>query len=790
MSALGHLLLDLGVRVLGSDLVLNDEIRQLQGRGAQIFRGHAGSQIDSTVRLVVYSSAVRDDNAELQAAAKLGIPSVRRAVLLATLAHRQRALCVAGMHGKTTTTALLAFALDQLGLGPSYAVGALVPQLRPHARFSPNARPAASGSPPWFVMETDESDGTLGQFHPEQAVILNVDAEHLDHFANIDAVVAEFREFVEQTAKRIVFCADDPRLAELCAHNPRAVSYGFHPLAAYRAELNPAPASRESRVPTGASRSSSPTGSAFQVWHKGALLGSFRIELLGQQNVSNATAVIAVLHQEGFSPDEIARAIASFTGAARRQQELFRDERVRVVEDYGHHPNEIRATLRALQSLDPGRLMVVFQPHRFTRTQHLWREFATCFAGADQLWLAELYPASEPEIPGINSGFLGNAIRAQGQAVEGVLPLNLLGDAILNAIRPGDLVVFLGAGDITRVAHEVADALREGRTSVRKSVSPDADFNPAKESQPGTVSKKVDYAELSDRLGPEVALRRDEPLAKKTTLRVGGKADLYVEPASENDLAQVLRFCAERSVEFMILGRGSNLLIRDGGIRGVVISLAHPHFSQVSVAGEKLRCGAGARLKQVAIEARRHGLSGLEFLEGIPGSVGGAMRMNAGAMGSWLFDVVETIRFVDRAGSVHERRASEINVEYRGCPLFKTHIALGAVLVGQAASKEAIQSRMDSFSRKRWETQPSQPSAGCIFKNPKTIPAGKLIDELGLKGTRVGGAAVSDVHANFIINTGTATARDVLGLIEVIKERARSMRGIELETEVEILGEG
>jgi len=165
------------------------------------------------------------------------------------------------------------------------------------------------------------------------------------------------------------------------------------------------------------------------------------------------------------------------------------------------------------------------------------------------------------------------------------------------------------------------------------------------------------------------------------------------------------------------------------------------------------------------------------------------MRMNAGAMGSWLFDVVQTIRFMDFAGTVIERSASEVNVEYRGCPLFKNHIALGALLQGHSGPREAIQARMDSFSRKRWQSQPNSPSAGCIFKNPPTVPAGKLIDELGLKGARVGGALVSDVHANFIVNDGTATARDVLNLIEIIKDRAKSARGIELETEVEILGE-
>jgi UDP-N-acetylenolpyruvoylglucosamine reductase len=220
-----------------------------------------------------------------------------------------------------------------------------------------------------------------------------------------------------------------------------------------------------------------------------------------------------------------------------------------------------------------------------------------------------------------------------------------------------------------------------------------------------------------------------------------------------------------------------------------VICLAHPHFSRVEVQGERLHCGAGAKLKLAAVEARRHGLAGLEFLEGIPGSVGGALRMNAGAMGSWMFEAVESIRFMDHSGKAHEEKASQVYVEYRGCPLFKNHIALGAVLKGQTASPSVITQRMDQFNAKRWESQPAAPSAGCIFKNPTTVPAGKLIDELGLKGTRIGGAAVSKVHGNFIINEGEATAQDVLNLIALIKHRAKSTRGIELETEVEILGD-
>jgi UDP-N-acetylenolpyruvoylglucosamine reductase len=296
-------------------------------------------------------------------------------------------------------------------------------------------------------------------------------------------------------------------------------------------------------------------------------------------------------------------------------------------------------------------------------------------------------------------------------------------------------------------------------------------------------------AELAQRVSRATAIRRDEPLAKHTTLRVGGPADVYVEPASEQDLAAVLAGCHERGWRFFVLGRGSNLLVKDGGFRGVVICLAHAHFSRIEVAGERMNCGAGAKLKAVAVEARRNGLARLEFLEGIPGSVGGALRMNAGAMGCAMLDTVESVRLMGFDGTVHERSAQELAAVYRSCPSLKTHIALAAVLRGQSGSRETIEQLMNEYSRKRWKSQPAAPSAGCIFKNPASIPAGRLIDELGLKGTRVGGAVVAAEHGNFIVNTGTATARDILDLIKIIQQRVRAERGIELETEVEIVGE-
>ena len=759
MSGLGHLLLDMGYLIAGSDLAVNTEVLQLRARGALIHSGHLDGQvIAARPFLVVYSSAVRPDNAELMEAQEMQLPVIRRGVALAALVRRHRGIGIAGMHGKTTTTALLGFAFQHLAINVSYAVGALVPQLVPHAKWAPASPSSALDSQPYFVVEVDESDGTLHEFKLEHAIVLNLDAEHLDFYGDLDAIAQEFRAFADQTRGKLVYCADDLPLVKLLSGRPGAISYGFAPTAEYR--ISPKPVVTRSTF-------DAQSATRFEIWHRDERLGEFTTMLVGAKNISNTAAIIALLHQLGFQPLEIDRAIGSFRGAARRQQELYRDEHYHVIDDYGHHPSEIRATIQALRCSNHGRLLVVFQPHRFTRTRHLMNEFASCFKEADRLWLTEIYSANEPPIAGVNGDALAAAVRGQGQAVEFVPSLAALPSHVRAALQPGDSVLFLGAGNITNAAHELAADLKHEADHRKESLC----------------------ASLAQRLSPATTLRQNELLAKRTTLRVGGRADLYIEPASEAELAEVLRFCAEQYLPFLMLGRGSNLLIQDGGIRGIVICLAHPQFCAVEVRGEDLHCGAGARLKAVAMEAKAHALAGLEFLEGIPGTVGGALRMNAGAMGGWIFHAVKAIRFMDFGGTTYERGVDDVKVEYRSCPLLKQNIALSAVLRGQPADRESIANRMKASSQKRWDSQPAAPSAGCIFKNPLSIPAGKLIDELGLKGTRVGGAVVSDVHGNFIVNEGTATANDVLGLIELIKEKVRADRGIELETEVEIVGE-
>jgi UDP-N-acetylmuramate--L-alanine ligase len=454
MSGLGHILLDMGCKVAGSDLLEGTEVQQLRDRGAIIHQGHAAAHLAAAQpALVVYSSAIRLDNPELQLAQQLQIPIVRRAALLAALVGQQRGVCIAGMHGKTTTTALLSFALQNLHANPSYAVGALVPQLRRHARFSIGAgTPTLAQEKPLFVVEADESDGTLREFQPDYSILLNIDEEHLDFYSNLDAICSAFRQFADQTRGAIIFCADDLRLTKLLAAHPRTISFGFSAHAAYR--LVPRTEAGQATVTAGFS-------SHFEVWHNNKNLGDFSLALLGHQNISNAGAVIALLHQLGYAPGKIASAISEFLGAARRQQELYRDERIRVFDDYGHHPAEIEATLRAFKRLSPRRLLVAFQPHRFTRTHLLLKQFSTCFSLADKLWITEIYAASEPAIAGIDGALMAKAVQAQGQPVDFIPSLKDLRQAVRAALQPGDVVLFLGAGDITQAAHDFAAGLRQ-----------------------------------------------------------------------------------------------------------------------------------------------------------------------------------------------------------------------------------------------------------------------------------------------------------------------------------------
>lgn len=736
MSGLASLLLGLGHRVSGSDKVTSRETERLEKAGLQFSSPHSAEAVVGT-DVVIYSSAIKPGNASYDEAVKRGIPLLRRAEALSAIMLGKKGIVVAGTHGKTTTSSLSAHVLRVGGKAPSHYVGAEIPILGTNANWEEKGE--------WFVAEGDESDGTLVNFHPEHAILLNVEAEHLDFYDGIDAICAVFGQYCDQTRGKIIYCGEDANARRVCQGRPNAISYGWnrdHDISA--CDLSPRGA-----------------GTEFTVRRKGEEIGRVFLGIPGRHNVLNSLAAIALALETGVSFDRIDEALGSFRGAKRRFELKRHSDRVTIVDDYGHHPSEIAATIQTARSQHAGRLVVVFQPHRYTRTQLLREEFGKCFEGVDELWVTDVYAASEPPIPGVSGQTIVDAVLENGE-VEKVTfhpDLATLHLAVGQKLEPGDWLITLGAGNVHEIGTRLAKDL-------------------------GTLDR------LREVLGEaDGVLKLYEPMRRHTTMKVGGPAQFWIEPTTVEGLARVVKHCAESGMPLRVVGRGSNLLVRDGGIPGVVMNPVKGEFGEISVEGNTIRAGAGVKFKALAAAAQSAGLGDFEWMEGIPGNVGGSLRMNAGAMGWETFDQVVSVKMVDAQGAVFEKPVTEIRHYYRHVPELAHNVAVSAVFKGTPAADEEIAARMNASKDKRKTSQPVAASAGCVFKNPGPIGAGQLVDEMGLKSSAVGAAKVSEVHGNFIVNEGGATAREVLDLIAEIKAVALKERGIELETEVQIIGQ-
>lgn len=732
MSGIAALALALGNQVSGSDKVDTIEVQRLCKKGLRFFPSHRAEDV-ADAEIVIYSSAIKPGNPAYDDAAQRGVPMVRRADALAAMMAAKKGVIVCGMHGKTTTSSMAAHVLRACGLKPSHYVGAEIPILGTNARWDSEGE--------YFVAEGDESDGTLINYHPEHAIVLNIEPEHLDFYKDLAAIDAVYTRLVNQTQGHVFYCRDDAGARRVCGAHPRAISYGHSEDSDYRLTAL--------RTENFRSR--------FVVEHGGATLGEIALNVPGAHNAVNAVAVVALATELGIPFEKIAPALDGFRGARRRFEIRYESANNLLVDDYGHHPTEIAATLATARTGGWKRVIAIFQPHRYTRTLALKESFGRAFDDADQVFVADVYPASEKPIPGVSGQTIVDALVAHGHgSARHVAEVSRIHQAAAADVREGDLVITLGAGNIHEAGARLADDL-----AIRE--------------------------KLSEAMGPG-AIRLYEPLAKHTTMRVGGPAQFWAEPETEEGFTDLVQFCSDAGIPFMVMGRGSNLLVRDGGIPGVVAHLARGEFVRHEVNGSEITAGVGVKFKQLSGLARSAGLGGFEWMEGIPGNLGGGLRMNAGAMGVQTFDQVVRVRFCDQDGNIFTRTPEEFEVHYRSVPTLRKNYALSAVLQGSPAERTDIDRVISESAKKRRESQPVAASAGCIFKNPKSIPAGRLVEELGFKNFSVGRARVSEIHGNFIVNDGGATAGDVLTLIEEIRAAADRDRGIHLETEVQIVG--
>ena len=442
MSGIAEVLLTLGYKVTGSDLHESETVRRLRELGGQIFMGHEASNVGDA-QVVVVSSAVSAENPEVVAAKAKLVPVIPRAEMLAELMRLKFGVAIAGAHGKTTTTSMTAAVLAQAGMDPTMVIGGKVNALGSHARL---------GRGDLLVAEADESDGSFLRLSPTIVAVTNIDREHLDHYGTMERVEASFLEFVNRVPfyGLAVLCGDDPRIrAMLPLVVKRYQTYGL------RQESGDRP----------------PDVLAFDVhlrnWEsefrasfRGQALGPFRLAVPGLHNVSNALAAIAIGLELEVPVDLIRKGLAAFTGVERRFQLKGQKSGVTVVDDYGHHPTEIRATLAAAKEGPASRLVVLFQPHRYSRTRDLLREFAHAFDQADVLFLTDIYAAGEAPIPGVTGEQLADIVRETGHpSVTWVGQKDLLADRVCPVIQTGDLVLTMGAGDIWKVGAQLLERL-------------------------------------------------------------------------------------------------------------------------------------------------------------------------------------------------------------------------------------------------------------------------------------------------------------------------------------------
>ena len=736
-----------GFSVSGEDDAMTDGMRvQLMAAGVTIT---ATGAVPAACQLLVYSSAVALRHPAVIVAGERGIPLVRRGELLAEVTRDRKLVAVCGSHGKTTTTAMLIMALRAAHFPAGYVLGGLF--------NDDNVSPACAGSNEWVVAEIDESDGTISHFSPEITVVVNLDWDHPDYYRRQADLENAFSELFVRT-KRTVLVSD------ACVLSVKALAEASDNVSLSRLTFG---------------KTGDYSGALMS--DNGACIGltlggrfpktTTTVRATGAFNVGNATTALAAAHLMGVT-ELTENLLADYPGVRRRQAVLHASDGLTVIEDYAHHPAEIRALLSSLRTRTSGRLVVVFQPHRFSRTAQFRIAFAEVLAASDEVALIDVYGAGEAPINGGTTADLHAELLRMAPALSvNYLPGNSDGllDMLARERRPGDWVAFVGAGDIDMLARRWVACVT-------------------------TEDNRSRWDESAEKLRAAVSaatkVQREESLANKTTIGIGGAARIYAEPVSVEDLQRLVQMTKVLALPVIVLGRGSNLIVPDEGVDALVVSLRQPAWEVFEPRdGGRVWAGAGLRLKNLCGLAAKSGLAGFEFLEGIPGNIGGALRMNAGAMSGWIFDVVDEVQIMTFAGEIRTLKKTEMHVDYRHCAELSDAIALGALLrpASQAEPGE-IARQIDAYKEKRQKSQPRGQSAGCIFKNPPGDSAGRLIDASGLKGERVGDAEVSVVHANFIVNRGHASASDVIALVRRIRARVGQEQGVTLEPEVLLYG--
>lgn len=738
MAGLAYLLSSRGWRVTGCDAALNSLAVWLTGEGLKVQEGHSPEHLDSTVTCVVKTPAVNSDEPELTAARAKGIPVLRRGEVLAELMSEGQTVAICGTHGKTTTSCFTTRLLQACGYGPSWCIGGTTSTL---------CRVAGVGNGSLLVSESDESDGTLALYHPAVCVLMNLDVDHLEHFADEADLVNCFRHVIAQTRTGVAVCADHARahaIAQEAARVP-VISFGF----SEQADLRAVHAEMTQH------------GSSFDLTLRGEVIGRVSLPISGRHNIINALGASAAALHVGVSPQTILEhlSVACSELPGRRFERIAERAGVSYVADYAHHPQELHAAIQMARLQQPKRLIVVFQPHRYTRTLALGPEFPAAFADADEVILLPVYAASESPLPGGSTCDLYAHFRNQLPS-KPILLARSIGETwhyLKRHVQSGDFVLIAGAGDVIQLADEVRRACAET-------------LEPA----------HVKLAGIPGVLGTA-----NGSLASWSYYGVGGSVPSRLEVADETALAALLRTCRDETISVHLFGAGANRWVSDLGLEGCALRFSKEACCEYGPEKEgTLVLGCGWRGPALLDKLTTDGWFGLEFLEGVPGTLGGWLAMNAGAHGDEIANHLLWARCVESDGSLRVMSRDELAFSYRACAGLQGRVAIACALRLTRADPEAIKATRREIRAKRIPLAGLR-TAGSVFKNPLNNSAGRLLDQAGCKGLRIGGAYVTDFHANIIAVDDTATASDILALFQVMQNRVFAATGILLDPEVQ-----
>jgi len=761
MAGLAYLLARRGWQVSGCDACPNALAEWLRASGVAVADGHSPGHLTPLPSRIIITPAVPADNPERATAHAQGLPIFRRGEVLAQILSDGQGVAVCGSHGKTTTACFTAHLFQELGLGPDWCIGGFTKRLGAVAGGT-QATHGVTAAPNILVAEADESDGTLALYHPDVTVLTNIDWDHAEHFRNEEELLDCFRTVVRQTRKGVAVCHDHPRARGAVMGNTHvpALTFGFTEGADVRAA-----AIRDA-------------GAACDVWYQGENWGPLALGVPGRHNILNALGAATAALLMGQPPERVFAALPAACAElpGRRFEEVGTLGGIRFVADYAHHPQELRAAIGMAREQAPGRLVVVFQPHRYSRTLALGALFPEAFEEADEVILLPVYAASEKPLLGGESSDLYAHFRAreserrnQGKDNTASRPfprtvalarsLDEVWGYLGRALRAGDFVLIAGAGDVIGLA----DNIRNRHLGMRN---------------PGAFEEALQKI-AGLRVTPNGAL------SAWSFYGAGGAAQWRVEAADETAMAAVLRCCTDNGVPWRMFGRGANAWVSDLGECGCAIRWAEESRSEAlgmrngteAVVG----CGWGGPALLEALT--QEGLGGLEFLEGVPGSVGGWLAMNAGAHGKAISRCVKWVRCVHADGTVRVLTADELGFGYRCCEGLKGRVAVSCGLALEQSDSETIRARRMAIREKRLPLAGLR-TAGSVFRNPAGDTAGRLLDAAGCKGLRVGGASVTDFHANIIAVDNTAQASDILALAQQMRRRVEQASGVVLEMEV------